>query len=429
VNKKKRYQLENRVFSKTTIIEINQFQETGIEEGLPDFTPQKPRKGRKRKMNSSLPSNETIFSECEMYIQLGRRLNQSSPVVRGLLIFIIIINILTFPFTAVLNALTMLAVKVKPRLRARKSNILLALLASTDFVAGFIAQPAFTAMTIIFLRNESSGWPCAFQDFIRGAGSCVVDASLLHVALISAERYLAMKHPFAYITLVTEPRLLVASVLAWALSLILRIPLAIDSTAFLTVDNTFNGLSIAFIVFCHVTVYRETRRHEQQIAAQQVTQEAREQFEHNKKALKLTSIILAVIMFCYIPSVVYRITLIRYRSVMPIETAYILSFVTISMVLLNSLFNPIIYIVRLRQFRVAFIELTCRTVNIAEAEEIEMRVFGAPNAVARLQKGREHEGQNQQNMEQANVNNNDHHDIDVLAQQRNSVVERPNNNV
>ena len=60
---------------------------------------------------------------------------------------------------------------------------------------------------------------------------------------------------------------------------------------------------------------------------------------------------------------------------MSIETVYILSFVTISMVLLNSLFNPIIYIVRLRQFRVAFIELTCRTVNITETEELGISIW------------------------------------------------------
>ena len=31
-----------------------------------------------------------------------------------------------------------------------------------------------------------------------------------------------------------------------------------------------------FIIFCYVTVFRETRRHEQQVPAQQVTQDARE---------------------------------------------------------------------------------------------------------------------------------------------------------
>ena len=49
------------------------------------------------------------------------------------------------------------------------------------------------------------------------------------------------------------------------------------------------------------------------------------------------------------------------------ETVHIVwSFVS-PIVLLNSLLNPIIYSVKMRQFRVAFIELTCRTVNISEA--------------------------------------------------------------
>ena len=87
--------------------------------------------------------------------------------------------------------------------------------------------------------------------------------------------------------------------------------------------------------------------------------------------------------------------------------------------MLNSLLNPIIYSVRMRQFRVAFIELACRTVNITEAEEIEMRVFGAPNAVVRLETEHEQEGQGQQNM-----NNNE-----VLPEQHeNVIVGQPNNN-
>ena len=53
----------------------------------------------------------------------------------------------------------------------------------------------------------------------------------------------------------------------------------------------------------------------------------------------------------------------------------------------------------MRQFRVAFIELTCNTVNISEAEEIEMRVFGAPNAVVVLGEEQEHGGLDQQNAE------------------------------
>ena len=233
------------------------------------------------------------------------------------------------------------------------------------------------------------------------------------------------------------------------------------------------GLSIAFIVFYHVTVYRETRRHEQQLAAQHVTQEAREQFENNKKAFKMTFIVIAVLVLCYLLLIVCLIVASSYRSEFKTpEAIFIFLFFAIWILLLNSLINPIVYSIRMRQFRVAFIELICRTVNIAEAEEIEMRIFGAQNAVVALEAVQEHEGdqqdtdqanvnivraeeiemrsfgapntvvlfeavqdlelegQDQKNMEQANVNNSvyDNHNNDVLPQHENYVVEQPNNN-
>ena len=111
---------------------------------------------------------------------------------------------------------------------------------------------------------------------------------------------------------------------------------------------------------------------------------------------------------------------------MSLETVYICFSSALSIVLLNSFINPVIYSIRLRQFRVAFIELICRTVNFAEAEEIEMRIFGAPNGVARPEERRGHRGTDDQNVEQANVishNNNN----DGLTQPENSVVEQPDN--
>jgi len=336
-------------------------------------------------------SSDTIYPGCEADLLLEERLQQLSPVAVAALIFNIIINILTFPFTAVLNALVMIAVKTKSRLRAHKSNILLALLASTDFTVGVFIQPNFIAMLVMCLLDEPLGY-CVMR-VLRTILVCLVGTSLFHLVLISGERYLAMKHPFAHTTIVTEARLLIASAFAWFLSVILQIPLAVDKTVFfLTVKNVFGGLSIAFIMFCHVTVYRETRQHEQQLAAQQVTQEAREQFLKHKKALKLTSIILAMIMLCYIPVIVFSDVTFRYREKLSLETVYIFSSFGFSLMLLNSLFNPIIYSVRMRQFRVAFIELICRSVNNPEAEEIEMRVFGAPNAVRVLGEGQEHGG-------------------------------------
>ena len=77
-----------------------------------------------------------------------------------------------------------------------------------------------------------------------------------------------------------------------------------------------------------------------------------------------------------------------------------------SLIFLESLFNPIVYALRLRQFRVAIIELLFRTLTTTDAEKIEMRFSGVLNAVVRVNRVTDEqnlEGQNQQNMNEENV--------------------------
>ena len=351
-------------------------------------------------MNSSLSSSDFIPSGCEVYAVVGGRLHQPSILTQAFLIIIIVVNTLTFPLTAALNVLVMIAIKKKPRLREHESNIVLALLASTDFVVGVIVQPVNVALLITVLTDDISGETCALQVFTKAVSRVVISASLFHMALISGERYLAMKHSFAHFTLLTETRLLVASVLAWLLSIIFHIGLVVYRSVFLLINNATMGLCLALIIFCHVTVYREIRRHEKQIAAQQVTVEARKQFQKDKKAFKVTFIIIVVLMLCYVPILIFSAVLERFRSKISLEVLYICFFLTTVMAFLNSFFNPIIYSFRLREFRVAFIELICKTANIAEAEQREMKIFGTPNAVVRIEAGQETEGEARQNVEQ-----------------------------
>ena len=277
-------------------------------------------------MNSSLPSSDFIPPRCEVYAVMGGRLHQPSILTQAFLIIIIVVKNLTFPLTAALNALVMIAVKRKPRLRVQKSKITLAFLASTDFVVGVIEQPVNVALLMTVLTDDISGETCALQVFTRALSRVVVSASFFHMVLISVERYLAMKHSFAHFTLLTETRLIVASVLAWLLSIILHINFAANESVFRSINNTFYGLCLAFIIFCHVTVYREIRRHEKQIAAQQVTVEAREQFQKDKKAFKVTFIIIVVLVLCYFPILIFNAVLERFRSKISLEVLYICFF-------------------------------------------------------------------------------------------------------
>ena len=317
--------------------------------------------------------------ECRMYAILGGRLEQPSPFAQVCLILNIIINIFTFPFTAVLNALVMIAVKTKRRLRAHKSNIAIALLATTDFVAGSFAQPVFIAWSISILVNYNSDL-CPFMAF-RFLINMLFGVSILHLLLISGERYLAIKHPFAHIYLVKESNLLIASALAWLLPLVLNVYFSLveNTTAFIMIDNTKTLLSVACIAYCHFSVCLETRRHKQQIADQQVTQETRRQLLKDKRAFKVTSLIVAAILLCSLPMIVIKIVITRLPNLVPLEERYMLFLSITSINLLNSFISPIIYAVRLRKFCVAFIDnITCGTTTLVEEEENEMRIARPP---------------------------------------------------
>ena len=90
-------------------------------------------------------SSTTSPAGCEADLVFGKRLHHPPLSGVAFLIFLIIFNIITFPVTAVLNALVMISVLAKSRLRAHKSNILLAFLALTDFTVGILVQPTFAA--------------------------------------------------------------------------------------------------------------------------------------------------------------------------------------------------------------------------------------------------------------------------------------------
>ena len=187
---------------------------------------------------------------------------------------------------------------------------------------------------------------------------------------------------FAHISLVKESNLLIASALAWLLPLILNViyfSFVEKNTGFVIIDNTIMLLSVACIAYCHFSVYLETRRHQRQIADQQVTQETRKQLLRDRRAFKVTSLIVAAILLCSLPMIAFRIVIFKFPSLVSLEERYVLFLSITSLNLLNSFINPIIYAVRLRKFRVAFIDnITCGTTTLVEEEENEMRIARPP---------------------------------------------------
>ena len=286
----------------------------------------------------------------------------------------IVINGSTCPLIVLLNILVMVAVKTKRQLRT-KSNVALACLATTDLVVGLVVQPLQIASESFILRQKGNIFCTLFElSASFNAKSC--GASLHHLLLISAERYLAIKHPFTHETLVTEVRVIIASCLAWAAAILLPVENVLLTNSILA--KVFAAISFLFflmMVYFNVSVYKEVRRNERHIAANQVSLGAKEKLLKNKKAFYTTVVVLLAIFLSYIPVNIFSLFLGGFKDKIPTNVGQIVLYSITLLPVLNSLFNPLIYIVRIRYFRIAFIELLTRKTT-AQAEELERNIFG-----------------------------------------------------
>ena len=280
------------------------------------------------------------------------------------------LNIFTCPFAILLNTLVIVAVKTKRHLRT-KSNISLACLATTDFAVGLIAQPLAITFFILFLIGSSPQTMTRTVVCVSSAvGETCIAASLLHLLLMSGERYLAIKHPFAYENgLVTEALIIMASGMAWMCAAIVY---GIKTSILREIGVFFISAVISTVVYCHVQVRRNTH----QIIANQVSLAVKEKLLNNKRAFNTTVVIVLTLFLCYIPTCIWLIVFIFLDGEKSFDVGHIAYFPITFLVLLNSSINPLIYTARIRHFRVAFFQMLTRK-TFARGEELEHKMFGA----------------------------------------------------
>ena len=317
------------------------------------------------KMNHA--TSNTTSSSSSFCLHL-RNLTSISPEVRGVFAARTVANVLTRPVIIVLNILVMVAVKTKPQLRT-KSNIALACLSTTDLTVGLVVQPLHITAASLFLKGERMF--CPIIDISTTTTFICIFASLHHLVLMSAERYVAIKHPYAYEAVVTEARIILASCLAWAAAIIFFVENFLP-TAVVAVSES---LLLIFPMYFNVSVYKEVCRHKKQIAANQVSLEAKEELLKKKKAFYTTVIVLLVILLFYIPSNILLVILVSLKERIPSTRRVTAVYVITLLPVLNSMFNPLIYAFRVRHFRVAFIQLLSRKTT-TQAEELEWKIFG-----------------------------------------------------
>ena len=160
---------------------------------------------------------------------------------------------------------------------------------------------------------------------------------------------MAIKHSLAYETgLVTEARSMIASGVSWAGTLII-LPIDFISEAnrqFMSALTVFVTLFVFIpaMIYFHVTVYREVRRNTKQIIATHVSLKAKAKLLKNRKFFYTTTIILFAIVVCYILGNVWIVIVAASKSTIPVNVRHVFN-ATSSLLVLNSLLNPLIYAV------------------------------------------------------------------------------------
>ena len=162
----------------------------------------------------------------------------------------------------------------------------LACLSTTDLTMGVIGQPLFISGVIAKLQGYASSTYCLWKELGVLAIALSGNASLFHIILVNAEKYIAIRRPLQYETMVTEARLIGLSALLWITVLFIQLIMPAAN-----LDDQINAQqvdgSVAFIIsFCQVMIYVETRFQKKKIAAQQVSLEAKEKFLKQGKLLK-----------------------------------------------------------------------------------------------------------------------------------------------
>ena len=189
----------------------------------------RPRRSRRpaENMNSSHQIQNEFPGNCVVYSFIGGKPDHLSHLSYAILTALIVIHTTTCPFTIVLNLLMMIAVKTKGRMQSM-SNMALACLALPDVMVGLVVQPLFIAHIWNIIQGETTASACSIQIALRFFLYFFCFSSIVHLFLITVDWYIAIMRPYTYIQTITKARVLVATALSLALTIIVHMALLID---------------------------------------------------------------------------------------------------------------------------------------------------------------------------------------------------------
>ena len=253
--------------------------------------------------------------------------------------------VLVFVLVAVGNLLTIVLIAVNRGLRKR-SLLLVINMAFADLMLGILSLPLYIYNVGSMFELWKGGWPMSLSIFYAVVDIFFMQASLISAAFISVERFYAIYWPFKHRTLSMRAyRIIIFTV--WVLTLLI-------SALFITANLLFSFkcfmyywmpyvLIMTFIICgCNVGIWGKFRRGI--IASQQANRNSR-----NKRLTKTLLFVSILALLCWIPLVVLNGLIFVYDVQIPLQFYGLANLINYS----NSFANPVVYTLRIPEFREA----------------------------------------------------------------------------
>ena len=221
----------------------------------------------------------------------------------------------------------------------------------SDLAVGLVGHPLFVSALLLRIFDPPSFSRKLWESF-NILISFLCGTSFFSVTAIGVDRLLALKLHLRYQAVVTRRRIIWIITSIWAISGML------SSTQLWTPDLSYNALSpliFALLVgnsAVYFKIYLVVRRHQLQIRRQERGWVHKNgsifSMQRFKRSALNTFLVYILMLFCYVP---FSVVLEKFYS--GVNISLTLRHVTITVVLLNSTLNPLLYCWRVSEIRAA----------------------------------------------------------------------------
>ena len=262
----------------------------------------------------------------------------------------------TIGVVAVFGNLLVLFVFYKDKKLHSRSSCCLLSLVMTDFLVGCLLQPLFLFQLFV---KDARGM-CGLNTFRRFIMALLMGASMSSIALISFDRYLLLSKGNQYSSYMTPRKMTLLICLCWflpALSPLLNYTFA-GHGFFSAVIFVYTFLMLLIISWSYFTIMRIVKKNESQLALSLSKEECSRNLSASKSRIRAARAVM-VILLCFVlsnaPLACYLAIIagssIAGKSFLEPRIIDVLYAATISITLVNSVINPIIYYYRIPNFR------------------------------------------------------------------------------